>query len=158
MQQCGLGNGTMKHSDLLVFKQAIEFLQQDDEHFLGEDLVELYLLHGLLEEHEGRLHLSDLGRAKLVTTRGMDHQFSSESTQFPGALCTFHYRGFTIHVQLYEFAGKFEVEYQVIDTDDLRLTTIDSRIHYVPGLHGLDSALSVAYLEAVKKIDTFLDH
>ena len=148
----------MNHSDLIVFKQAIEFLQQDGERFLGEALVDQYLLHGLLEEREGRLHLSDLGRAKLATTRGMDYQFSSESTQFPGELRTFHRQGFDIHVQLYEFAGKFEVEYQVIDTDDLRLSTIDSRVHYLPGLHGLESALSLAYLEAVNKIDTYLGH
>ena len=49
------------------------------------------------------------------------------------------------------------MEYWVIGTDELRLSPIDSRVHYLSGLHGLDSALSLAYLEAVKKIDTYLD-
>ena len=146
----------MNHSDLIIFKQAIEFLHQDGEHVLGEDLVERYLMHGLLEEREGRLLLSDLGRAKLATTRGMDYQFSAESTQFQGELRKFHYRDFDIHVQLYEFAQKFEVEYQIIDTDDLRISSVSSRVHYVPGLHSFDSALALAHVEAVKQIDAEL--
>src|SRR4030095_15642626 len=105
------------------FKQAIEFLHQDGDHVLGEDLVEQYLMHGLLEERDGRLRLTDLGRAKLATTRGVDYQFSSKSQQFQGELRTYHHRGFDIHIQLYELAGKFEVEYQVVDTDDLRVSS-----------------------------------
>ena len=147
----------MNHSDLIIFKQAIEFLHQDGDHVLGEDLVEQYLMHGLLEERDGRLRLSDLGRAKLATTRGMDYQFSSESQQFQGELRSYHHRGFDIHVQLYEFAGGYEVEYQVIDTDDLRVSGIGPQVHYVPGLHTFDAALALAYVEAAKKIDNYLD-
>jgi len=147
----------MNHSDLIVFKKAIDFLHQDGDHVLGEDLVERYLLHGLLEERDGRLRLTDLGRAKLATTRGMDYQFSSESQQFQGELRSYHHRGFDIHVQVYEFAGKFEVEYQVIDTDDLRVSSIGSQVRYVPGLHTFEAALALAYVEAAKAIDAYLD-
>lgn len=57
------------HQPVPAFDQAMQFLYQAHGNAISEDLVETYCRRGLMTEVEGRLTLTDEGRAELRRAR-----------------------------------------------------------------------------------------
>lgn len=57
------------HQPIPAFDQAMQFLYQAHGNAISEDLVESYCRRGLMADVEGRLMLTDEGRAELRRAR-----------------------------------------------------------------------------------------